>query len=111
MPYDLKLANRIRTLLEPDRNIIEKKMFGGIGYILHGNMACGIMGNDLIVRIEPENQTEILSRRFVRPFMGRPGKPMNGWILVSPEGIATDADLQKWVEIGYKYASSLPPKV
>jgi TfoX/Sxy family transcriptional regulator of competence genes len=111
MPYDLKLANRVHCLLEPYQNIIEKKMFGGIGYILHGNMACGIMGNDLIVRIEPENQTEMLSRPFVRPFMGRPGKPMNGWILVSPDGIATDADLQKWVEIGYKYALSLPPKV
>jgi TfoX/Sxy family transcriptional regulator of competence genes len=111
MSYDLKLANRIRNLLEPGRNIIEKKMFGGVGYILNGNMACGILGNNLIVRIEPENQAAMLSRPFVGPFMGRPGKPMNGWILVAPDGVAADADLQKWVEIGYKYASSLPLKV
>jgi TfoX/Sxy family transcriptional regulator of competence genes len=110
MPYDLNLAHRVRSLLETDGNIIEKKMFGGVGYILHGNMACGILGNDLIVRIEPENQSAMLSLPFVAPFMGRPGKPMNGWILVAPDGIAADADLQKWVDIGYKYASSLPPK-
>jgi hypothetical protein len=110
MPHDITLANRVRSLLEPHLYIIEKKMFGGVGYILHGNMACGILGNDLIVRIEPENQAAMLSLPFVRPFMGRPGKPMNGWILVTPGGVAKDVDLQKWVEIGYNYASSLPPK-
>jgi TfoX/Sxy family transcriptional regulator of competence genes len=110
MPYDLNLANRIRDLLQPHRNIIEKKMFGGVGFILQGNMACGILGNDLIVRVEPGNQAALLSLPFVRPFMGRPGKPMAGWILVTPDGVAADSDLQKWVEIGYKYASSLPPK-
>jgi TfoX/Sxy family transcriptional regulator of competence genes len=110
MPYDQNLANRIRTVLESHRHIIEKKMFGGVGFILHGNMACGVLGNDLIVRVEPEKHAAFLTHPHVRPFMMRTGKPMKGWILVTPEGVTADTDLQEWVDLGYKYASSLPPK-
>jgi TfoX/Sxy family transcriptional regulator of competence genes len=85
-------------------------MFGGVGFILRGNMACGVQGNDLIVRVGVENNASTLSQPFVRPFTVMPGKPMAGWILVAPEGIATDQDLQHWVELGFEYAATLPEK-
>jgi len=110
MPYDQNLAERIRTTLKTHPGVVEKKMFGGVGFILRGNMACGVHGNDLIVRVGPENNDAALSRSFVRPFMVMPGKPMAGWIFVAPEGITTDQDLLNWVELGYEYASTLPEK-
>jgi TfoX/Sxy family transcriptional regulator of competence genes len=110
MPYDQNLAKRIRTVLEQYPGFVEKKMFGGIGFILRGNMACGVQGNDLIVRVGVENNASALSQPFVRPFMAMPGKPMAGWILVTPEGIATIQDLQHWVKLGIEYASTLPEK-
>jgi TfoX/Sxy family transcriptional regulator of competence genes len=110
MPYDQNLAERIRTTLKVYPGCVEKKMFGGVGYILRGNMACGVHGNDLIVRMGAENNDAALSRPFARPFMVMPGKPMAGWIVVAPEGITTDQDLLHWVELGYEYASTLPEK-
>jgi len=110
MPYDQNLAERIRTTLKIHSGVVEKKMFGGVGFILHGNMACGVQGNDLIVRVSAENNEAALSRSFVRPFIVMPGKPMAGWILVAPEGITTVQDLKYWVEMGYEYASTLPEK-
>lgn len=110
MPYDQNLAERICTALKTYPGVVEKKMFGGVGFILRGNMACGVHGNDLIVRIGAENNDAALSRPFVRPFMVMPGKPMAGWILVAPDGITTEQDLQYWVELGYEYALTLPEK-
>jgi TfoX/Sxy family transcriptional regulator of competence genes len=110
MPYDQNLVKRIRTVLELKPGIVEKKMFGGVGFISGGNMACGVQGNDLIVRVGVENNADALSQPYVRPFMAMPGKPMAGWILVAPEGIANDEDLQDWVELGFTYASTLPEK-
>lgn len=110
MPYDQILAERVRAALKPYPGWIEKKMFGGVGFILHGNMACGVQGKDLIIRVGTENNDSALSRPFVRPFMGVPGKPMAGWVLVAPEGITTAEELLDWVEIGYSVASSLPKK-
>ncbi len=110
MSYDKILAERIRSTLKTYPGVVEKKMFGGVGFILRGNMACGVQGNDLLVRVGVENNDKALSRSFVRPFMVMPGKPMAGWILVTPEGITTDQDLQYWVELGYQYASTLPGK-
>jgi hypothetical protein len=74
-------------------------MFGGVGFILHGNIVCGIIGNGLIVRVEPEIWDSFLFLPFIHPFMGKKGKPMKGWILVAPGGVAADSDLQKWVEM------------
>ncbi len=110
MPYNQSLAMRIRTALELHPGFVEKKMFGGVGFMLRGNMACGVQGDDLIVRVGVENNATALSQPFVRPFKVMPGKPMAGWILVAPEGIATNRDLQKWVEQGVEYASTLPEK-
>ncbi len=110
MPYDQTLAQRIHAVLQTHPEIIEKKMFGGVGFILHGNMACGVQGNDLIVRVGAENNESTLSLPYTRPFMARPGMPMAGWVLVSPEGTKDDPDLQEWIERGYAYAYSLPKK-
>jgi TfoX/Sxy family transcriptional regulator of competence genes len=110
MPYDQNLAERVRVILTNHPDWVEKKMFGGVGFILHGNMACGVQGNDLIVRVGIENNQTALSRPFVRPFMGVPGKPMAGWVLVAPEGVPDANQLKEWVELGYQVASNLPEK-
>ena len=110
MPYNQELAERIRTVLLDYPGCVEKKLFGGIGFLLNGNMACGVQGNDLIVRVGAENDRAALSRPFVRPFMGVPGRPMAGWVLVEPGGCSTTQDLINWVELGYQFASSLPKK-
>jgi TfoX/Sxy family transcriptional regulator of competence genes len=110
MPYDQDLTQRIRIVLEVHPEVVEKKMFGGVGFMLRGNMACGVQGDDLIVRVGAENNASALRRAYVRPFMVMAGKPMAGWVLVAPEGVATAQDLQSWVEVGFEYASTLPEK-
>jgi TfoX/Sxy family transcriptional regulator of competence genes len=111
MAYNQYLAQRIHDILGAHPGIIEKKIFGGVGFILHGNMVCGVQGDSLIVRVGINKNDSALSRPFVRPFLVAGGKPMAGWVLVDPEGLGTDQDLQGWVEQGYEYALSLPEKL
>lgn len=111
MPYNQQLTQRIRTLLGERPGLVEKKMFGGVGFILHGNMACGVQGDSLIVRVGAQNHNAALSRPFVRPFMPTGDKPMAGWVLVDLEGLESDQELSEWVKQGYEYALSLPAKV
>ena len=110
MTYNQILAERVRKVLNNIPGCVEKKMFGGVGFILHGNMICGVQNEDLIVRVGLENNEAALSKTFVRPFMGVPGRPMAGWVLVAQKGVATDGDLQYWIDLGYKYVSTLPKK-
>lgn len=110
MPYDQNLAERVKAILKDYPGWVEKKMFGGTGYILRGNLACGLQGNDLIVRVGVDKGKAALSQPFVRPFMGVPGRTMAGWVLVSPEGISTENELRYWVELGCNFAMSLPEK-
>ena len=110
MAYNQNLTKRIQTILREHPGLVEKKMFGGVGFILHGNMACGVLGNDLMVRVGIEHNDSALSQPFARQFIAPGGKPMAGWILVSQEGVEMDQDLQQWVELGYNYASTLPHK-
>jgi TfoX/Sxy family transcriptional regulator of competence genes len=110
MAYNLVLAQRIHTLLEGREGLTEKKMFSGVGFMLNGNMACGVHGEDLIVRVGPEKYDMALSRPHVRPFPAPGGKPMAGWILVAAEGWEQETDLQNWVSQGTEYALSLPGK-
>lgn len=109
MAYDKGLAQRLNETLASVPGIVEKKMFGGIGCLVGGNMACGIIGDDLIVRVGPERYEEALQQRHARPF-DFTGRPMKGWIMVSPEGYESDSQLQDWVEQGLEFAYSLPPK-
>ena len=110
MAYDLKLAERIKTEMD-GLPFIEKKMFGGTGYMLHGNMACGILGDDLIVRVPADKYEAFLKRAHVKIFaMKNAPRPMKGWLMVEPEGYKSAAQLGKWVSEGVAVALSLPPK-
>jgi TfoX/Sxy family transcriptional regulator of competence genes len=110
MAYNLKLAERIRAEVQ-GLPVIEKKMFGGVGYMLNGNMACGILGDDMIVRVGLDKYDSLLKRAHVKIFTmkGSP-KPMRGWIMVEPGGYRTGKQLGAWVKMGVEFASSLPPK-
>ena len=109
MAYDKKLEERIQEKLKGTRGLIEKKMFGGVGFMIHGNMACGILKDDLIVRINPDQHDEVMKRPHIKPFDNM-GRPMAGWLLVTPEGCKTDKALADWVKMGIDFAKSFPPK-
>jgi len=109
MAYNEDLAQRIREELLGMPGFVEKKMFGGVGFLLGGNMACGVNKDELIVRVGPDEHENALSQPHVRVF-DMTGKPMQGWIMVSPDGYTSDQDLKKWVQLGVAFARSLPPK-
>ena len=109
MAYDEHLEQRIRELLNDVPGMIGKKMFGGIGFMVQGNMACGVHKDNLVVRVGPERYEEALSQPATRVF-DITGRPMKGWILVMPDGIQSDAALKRWVEHGVDFALTLPPK-
>jgi TfoX/Sxy family transcriptional regulator of competence genes len=109
MPFDELLSSRIRTTLGPLPNLEEKKMFGGICVLINGNMACGVYKDDLIVRVGTENYQEALSRPH-KKFFDITGKALKGWVMVEPQGCASEPDLKKWVEQGVAFARSLPEK-
>jgi len=109
MAYDELLAIRMRAALGPTPGLVEKKMFGGIGFLLNGNMACGVHKNYLIVRVGPQKSTAALARPHVRPF-DMTGRPMAGWVMVEPQGCATEPALKIWLEEGLEFARSLPEK-
>jgi TfoX/Sxy family transcriptional regulator of competence genes len=109
MAYDEGLAQRIREVLDDQTGLVEKKMFGGVGFMLHGNMACGINGDELIVRVGPDNYDANVTRPNARPF-DMTGRPMKGWVMVAAEGYESDEALRDWVAQGVDFALSLPPK-
>jgi TfoX/Sxy family transcriptional regulator of competence genes len=108
MAFDETLAARVRDALE-GLDIIEKKMFGGLAFMLSGNMCVGISGDDLMVRIGPDSEEEALSRPGVRVF-DMTGRPMRGWILVAASVLEPDDALSEWVERGVDFAGTLPAK-
>ena len=108
MAYDLKLAERIRSELN-GMPFVEKKMFGGVGLLLNGNLACGVNKDNLIVRVDPEKHTALLKKPHAKPF-DLTGKPMKGWLLVEADGVKTDKQLSAWVKEGVEFALTLPPK-
>jgi TfoX/Sxy family transcriptional regulator of competence genes len=107
--YDEDLAQRVREVLAARSEVSERKMFGGIAFMVDGNMACGVLGEDLIVRLGEEEGARALSEEGVRPF-DFTGRPMKGIVYVSAERTSDDAGLTEWVEAGADYALSLPPK-
>ena len=109
MAYDEELAERVLEVLAARSDVSERKMFGGIAFMVAGNMACGVLGEELIVRLGDEEGEKALAEDGVRPF-DFTGKPMKGIVYVSPERVAEDAELAEWVEAGADYALSLPPK-
>jgi TfoX/Sxy family transcriptional regulator of competence genes len=109
MAYDEALADRIRELIALRENVVERKMFGGVAWMLSGNMACGVIGDELIVRLDPEDAERALAEPHTRPF-DFTGKPMRNMAMVGPEGTAADDSLAGWVDAGADFAASLPPK-
>lgn len=109
MAYDEGLAQRVREILEEKPGFVEKKMFGGICFLLHGNMACGILDYDIIVRVGPEKYENALTLPHARVF-DFTGRPMKGWVMVSHEGHESDEELFGWIQKGVDFAMSLPPK-
>ncbi len=109
MPYDQQLAQRVRRALADRPAVVEKKMFGGITFMLAGNMCCGVLNQDLMVRVRPDQYDEALAQPHARP-MDFTGRPMKGMVYVGPEGHRRDEHLKEWVLRGVDFASSLPPK-
>jgi hypothetical protein len=106
--YEEDLAGRVRALVGERGGLAEKKMFGGLAFLLDGNMAVGVRGDDVIVRLPPDESDVALAEPGARVF-DITGRPMKGWILVGPEG-QEPRRLSGWVERGLAYASTLPPK-
>jgi TfoX/Sxy family transcriptional regulator of competence genes len=109
MPYDEKLAQKVRRQFKRTRGIVEKKMFGGLAFMLHGKMCCGVLKDKLVVRIGPENYRKVLSWSHVRP-MDFTGRPLAGFVYVDHLGYSTTAALRKWITQATKFILSLPPK-
>ena len=109
MAYDEELAERVRRALAGRKGISEKKMFGGIAYMLGGNMFCGIVKDELMVRVGPQQYDDALARPHARP-MDFTGRAMRGMVYVEPEGCRTDEALKSWLEQGLAFAASLPAK-
>jgi hypothetical protein len=117
MAYDLKLVERIRSQLDCIP-FVEKKMFGGVGFLLNGNtpalapgasVACGVSKDNLIVRIDPEKRASLLKKPHAKPF-DLTGKPMKGWLLIEADGVKTEKQLSAWIKEGVEFASTLPSK-
>jgi TfoX/Sxy family transcriptional regulator of competence genes len=109
MAYDESLAGRIRNVLARKKRVDEKKMFGGIGFLLNGNMLVGVWKKTMIVRLDPDEGSAALQEPHVKEFAVT-GRPMKGWILVEPQGVEDDDQLQLWVNRAWKYVRSLPKK-
>ena len=107
--YDNKLASRIRKILFPITPANEKKLFGGICFLVDGNMTVGVIKDDLIVRVGKEKYNTALKLKGAK-FFDFTGKPMAGWIMVSPAGCATDKALEKWIVMAMEFIETLPPK-
>jgi TfoX/Sxy family transcriptional regulator of competence genes len=108
MPYDEKLAERISAIVGDRSGVTERKMFGGIAFMLHGNMFCGIVREDLMARVGADAYEEALSQPHARP-MDFTGRPMKGMLYVGAPGI-TGKNLKTWVDRTLSFAETLPPK-
>jgi TfoX/Sxy family transcriptional regulator of competence genes len=110
MAYDEEFAHRVHELLAEEDGVTEKAMFGGLAFLVGGNMAVGISNTaELMVRVGPDATDDALSRPHTRLF-DMTGRPMKGWILVAREGVKTKRQLAPWVERGVRFARTLPPK-
>jgi TfoX/Sxy family transcriptional regulator of competence genes len=110
MAYDEELANRIRELIAGEPNVTEKRMFGGLAFLIGGNMSVAASGRGgLMVRVDPEQTDELVAKPHAQPFVMR-GREMQGWLRVDDEGVRTKRQLEPWVKRGVAYARSLPAK-
>jgi len=111
MAYDEKLADRARAVIERFGKYTEQKMFGGIGFMVGGNMAVGVMGDDLLIRVDPDEQEKLLKKPGAKPFqMMKSRPPAQGMVMVGPTATQTAAGVKEWVTRGVNQAQALPPK-
>ena len=109
MAYDEQLASRLRRTLAAQEGLEERRMFGGLAFLLRGHMCCGIVGDTLMVRVGPERHGEALERPHARP-MDFTGRPMRGMVFVAPAGVRNEAALRSWVDQALQFAATLPAK-
>ena len=109
MAYDEGLAERIRSVLDEQPGVSERRMFGGVAFLVKGHMSVGIVQDKLMVRVGPESYDRVLRERHARR-MDFTGRPMKGFVYVVPEGHESDASLEHWVNLGVSYVTSLPAK-
>lgn len=109
MAYDEDLASRIREILAEGGEVEERKMFGGIAFMVGGHMCCGIIGEELMLRLGPEAAQEALKKPHVRP-MDFTGRPMKGYVYVAQPGIRTEKTLRDWLQLARDFVGTLPPK-
>jgi TfoX/Sxy family transcriptional regulator of competence genes len=109
MAYDEALAQKVRTYLQGNALVTESRQFGGIGFLVRGNMAVGVLGSDLLVRVGPDRHDEAMKSPHAKPF-ALTGRPAKGWLLVKPAGLKNAPSLRKWVELGLAFAVTLPAK-
>jgi hypothetical protein len=110
MAYDVELADRIRAVVGAEPGLTERQMFGGLAFLIQGNMAVSASGQGgLLLRVDPAQTESLISEPHVRRFEMR-GREMDGWLRVAPEAVETDDDLRSWVHHGVRYVRSLRPK-
>jgi TfoX/Sxy family transcriptional regulator of competence genes len=110
MAYDVELADRIREVVQAERGVTEKRMFGGLAFLIDGNMAVSASSKGgLLLRIDPADAESLIEEPHVQRFEMR-GRQMNGWLRVDTAAVESDPDLRRWVDHGVRYARSLPPK-
>jgi TfoX/Sxy family transcriptional regulator of competence genes len=109
MAYDEAVAERVRSVLKRRRGISERKMFGGIAFMLKGNMCCGVQDKDLVLRLGKDAAAEAMNGPHTRP-MDFTGKPLKSMVYVGPAGYRSDEDLMAWVERAVNHVKTLPPK-
>ena len=109
MAYDEGVAERVRSAVKRSPGVVEKRMFGGIAFMVRGNMCCGVIGDRLMVRVGPKGYETALSRPNARA-MDFTGRPMRGLVYVEPAGFASAGDLKSWIRMSMEFALSLPAK-
>lgn len=109
MSFDEHLAERVRSILNGDYSLKEKRMFGGLAFMVNGHMCCGIVNNKFVVRTGPEGYDAALSKPHAGP-MNFTGRVMRSFVYVSPAGYRSTRDLRSWVQRGLHFVLSLPPK-
>jgi hypothetical protein len=109
MAFSEALAGRIRRRLDRRKNVEEKKMFGGVGFLLSGNLCVGVWKESLVARLGPEQGEEALKEAHVREF-DITGRAMTGWVLIGPEGLADDEQLNVWIQRAARFVGTLPAK-
>jgi len=109
MAFDEALARRVRKALAGTPDVVEKKIFGGVAFMVRGNMCCGVIGDRLMVRVGPKEYETALSRPHAKP-MDFAGRPMKGFVFVEPDGFASDGELRGWIAQAMEFVLTLPAK-